>query len=157
MRIGKVEPSGRPVIWTSLKLGPDLTGNPSGSTFPILTMTPWKILFVQTSSEATRVWSSSRLIVNRDSDSPWTLASTKSGRSFVKRMPLYMVYIFLYPTMSLCYFLWHIGLVDRWCLVFMKIFLMCVVLITQSLRLVGRSGSCEPVLLDDIMYSNWPS
>ena len=46
MRIGKVEPSGRPVIWTSLKLGPDLTGHPSGSTFPILTMTPWKILFV---------------------------------------------------------------------------------------------------------------
>ena len=46
MRIGKVEPSGRPVIWTSLKLGPDLTGHPSGSTFPILTMTPWKILFI---------------------------------------------------------------------------------------------------------------
>ena len=46
MRIGKVEPSGRPVIWTSLKLGPDLIGHPSGSTFPILTMTPWKILFM---------------------------------------------------------------------------------------------------------------
>ena len=46
MRIEKVEPSGRPVIWTSLKLGPDLTGHPSGSTFPILTMTQWKILFV---------------------------------------------------------------------------------------------------------------
>ena len=45
-RIGKVEPSGRPVIWTSLKLGPDLTGHPSGSTFPIFTMTPWKILFI---------------------------------------------------------------------------------------------------------------
>ena len=46
MSIGKVEPSGRPVIWTSLKLGPDLTGHPSGSTFPILTMTLWKILFL---------------------------------------------------------------------------------------------------------------
>ena len=46
VRIGKVELSGRPVIWTSLKLGPDQTGHPSGSTFPILTMTPWKILFI---------------------------------------------------------------------------------------------------------------
>ena len=46
VRIRKVEPSGRPVIWTSLKLGPDLTGHPSCSTLPILTMTPWKILFV---------------------------------------------------------------------------------------------------------------
>ena len=26
VRMGKVEPSGRPVIWTLLKLGPDLTG-----------------------------------------------------------------------------------------------------------------------------------
>ena len=50
MRIGKVEPSGRPVIWSSLKLGPDLTGHPSGSTFPILTMTLWKILFFYTVS-----------------------------------------------------------------------------------------------------------
>ena len=49
MRIGKVEPSGRPVIWTSLKLGPNLTGHPSGSTFPTLTMTPWKILFIRPS------------------------------------------------------------------------------------------------------------
>ena len=34
--IGKVGPSRRPVIWTSLQLGPDLTGRPLGSTFPIL-------------------------------------------------------------------------------------------------------------------------
>ena len=46
MRIGKVKPSGRPVVWTSLKLGPDLTGLPSDSNFPILTMTPWKIIFL---------------------------------------------------------------------------------------------------------------
>ena len=44
MRIGKVKPSGRRVICTLLKLGPDLTG-PSGLTFPILTMTPVKDSF----------------------------------------------------------------------------------------------------------------
>ena len=46
MRKGKVGISGRHVFVTSLKLGPDLTGHPSGSTFPILTMTPWKIIFM---------------------------------------------------------------------------------------------------------------
>ena len=43
--IGKMETLGRPVIWTSHKLGPDLKSLPSGSTFPILNMTPWKILY----------------------------------------------------------------------------------------------------------------
>ena len=42
VRIGKVVPSGRLVIWTSLKLSPDLMGLPSGSTFRILTNDPVK-------------------------------------------------------------------------------------------------------------------
>ena len=45
MIIGKVEPSGKPVVWTSLKLCPDLTGLLSSSTFPILTMPSVKCSF----------------------------------------------------------------------------------------------------------------
>ena len=33
-------------IVISFKLGPDLTGLPLGSTFPILTVTQWKFLFI---------------------------------------------------------------------------------------------------------------
>ena len=39
MRIGKVEPSGWPVIWTSLKLGPDLRGH--DPRVPLSLSSPW--------------------------------------------------------------------------------------------------------------------
>ena len=123
-------------------------------------------VFVQTSSEETRSWSSSPLIVNLDIFSPWTWAHLHIGRSIClnRRMSLYIFIYHFSHLRCLCTDFYDISaLYGCWFLIFIKrIIYKClnVSFWLNNLRVVGKFGSHISVKTHKLVGShcfNWPS